>query len=283
MRQLSDRVSGFKKCIGQIEATTSPRAYPGHLTPLPSRGGGNLIIRVFQGVGTLIPVCQGWGIGTAPSISCEISGVVSYHGGRGVRGFSWKRLCLCGQLVTRKGLALKQALYRIWRYLFLNILIFLDSGYEYMSVLSCVYNEIQYLLPAIQHNNRKLNIGQLLWRAASEQVGCFFLWIALYVAWHTKKIWAFSHLVAAIFAALYENFVRSKYAISVSQFLLYWMQIICCIYKDFDGQLKAFLPSFGHLCACEMSSGWGHLITWTDPGVGHLNGILARVGGEFEQ
>ena len=28
-----------------------PRAYPGHLTPLPSREGGNLIIRVFQGVG----------------------------------------------------------------------------------------------------------------------------------------------------------------------------------------------------------------------------------------
>ena len=33
-----------------------PRAYPGHLTPLPSRGGGNLIIRVFQGVGNLIPM-----------------------------------------------------------------------------------------------------------------------------------------------------------------------------------------------------------------------------------
>ena len=30
-----------------------PRAYPGHLTPLPSRGGGNLIIKVFQGVGNL--------------------------------------------------------------------------------------------------------------------------------------------------------------------------------------------------------------------------------------
>ena len=29
----------------------------------------------------------------------------------GVRGFSWKRLCFCGQLVTRKGL--KQALCRI--------------------------------------------------------------------------------------------------------------------------------------------------------------------------
>ena len=33
-----------------------PRAYPGHLTPLPFRGGGNLIIRVFQGVGNLIPM-----------------------------------------------------------------------------------------------------------------------------------------------------------------------------------------------------------------------------------
>ena len=33
-----------------------PRAYPGHLTPLPSRGGGNLIIKVFPGVGNLIPM-----------------------------------------------------------------------------------------------------------------------------------------------------------------------------------------------------------------------------------
>ena len=47
----------YHLCIGQIEASTClPRAYPGHLTPLPSRGGGNLIIRVFQGVGNLIPM-----------------------------------------------------------------------------------------------------------------------------------------------------------------------------------------------------------------------------------
>ena len=46
-------------------------------------------------------------------------------------------------------------------------------------------------------------------------------------------------------------------------------------------QLKAFPPSFCHFCACEMSPGWGHLITWMDPGVGHLNGILARVGGNL--
>ena len=40
-----------------IEASTSPPpAYPEHLTPLPSRGGGNLIIRVFQGVENLIPM-----------------------------------------------------------------------------------------------------------------------------------------------------------------------------------------------------------------------------------
>ena len=62
---------------------------------------------------------RGWEIWTKASVSCEISGRFCYHGGRGVRGFSWKRLCLCGQLVTRKGL--KPALCRIWRYLNFNI------------------------------------------------------------------------------------------------------------------------------------------------------------------
>ena len=71
-------------------------------------------------------------------------------------------------------------------------------------------------------------------------------------------------LVAAISATLQETFVRTKYAYSGSQFLLYWMPIICCIYKDFVRQLKAFFPSFCHSCACEMSPGWGHLIPeWT--------------------
>ena len=51
----------------------------------------------------------------------------------------------------------------------------------------------------------------------------------------------------------------------------------CYIYKDFVQQLKVFPPSFCHFCACEMSPGWGHLITWMDPSVGHLNIILARV------
>ena len=55
----------------------------------------------------------------------------------------------------------------------------------------------------------------------------------------------------------------------------------CYIYKDFVRQLKAFLPSFCHFCACEMSPGWGHLITRMDPSVGHLSDILARVGGNL--
>ena len=38
-------------CPGQIETSTSPRAYPKHLTPLPSRGEGNLMIIVFRGWG----------------------------------------------------------------------------------------------------------------------------------------------------------------------------------------------------------------------------------------
>ena len=58
-------------------------------------------------------------------------------------------------------------------------------------------------------------------------------------------------------------------------------KLFAYLYKDFVRQLKAFLPSFYHLCACEMSPGWGHLITWMDPSVGHLNGILAQVGGSL--
>ena len=61
-----------------------------------------------------------------------------------------------------------------------------------------------------------------------------------------------------------------------------WLTVFlsfCYIYKDFVRQLKVFPPSFCLFCACEMFPGWGHLITWMDPSVGHLNGIFARVGG----
>ena len=89
-----------------------------------------------------------------------------------------------------------------------------------------------------------------------------------------RTLWAFSDLVAAISAALHETFALSKYANSVSQF--------CYIYKGFVRQLKAFPPSLCQFCACETSPGWEHLITWMDPRVGHLNGFLARVGGNLD-
>ena len=58
-------------------------------------------------------------------------------------------------------------------------------------------------------------------------------------------------------------------------------KLFAYLYKDLFWQLKAFLPSFCHLCACETSPGWGHLITWMDPSVRHVNGILAQVGGSL--
>ena len=81
--------------------------------------------------------------------------------------------------------------------------------------------------------------GQLLWPTASMLInkvsddacqwnghdvvtsigGIFF--IERFVCCMTKVSWAFSDLAAAISATLHENFVRSKYANSVSQFLLY--------------------------------------------------------------
>ena len=69
-------------------------------------------------------------------------------------------------------------------------------------------------------------------------------------------------LVAAISAALssHEKFVHCEFAYSVCQFLLYWMRIICCIYKDFVRQMKAFFTSLCHSCACEMSHGFDQYI-----------------------
>ena len=92
----------------------------------------------------------------------------------------------------------------------------------------------------IQYNNKKVNRGQLLWPAACMLInkvsddacqwichdvvisigGIFLKERFVIVALHTKKLWAFSNLVAAISAALHETFIRSKYVNSVSQFLL---------------------------------------------------------------
>ena len=79
-------------------------------------------------------------------------GVASYHGERGVKWFSWKRLCLCGRLVTRKGL--KQALCRIWRYL--NFKIF-SIGFR-LWIYECIKLCLRWntmTIPAIKYNNKK--------------------------------------------------------------------------------------------------------------------------------
>ena len=49
-----------------------PRAYPGHLTPLPSRGRREFDYQSLP---------RGGEFELSPPISCEISGVVSYHEG----------------------------------------------------------------------------------------------------------------------------------------------------------------------------------------------------------
>ena len=155
---------------------------------------------------------------------------------RGVRGFSWKRLCLWGKLVMRKGL--QQALCRIWRYLNFKIFNFGFRLWIYECIKLCLqWNTIP--IPAIQFNNKNPNIGQLLWPVASVlinkvsddagqwnghdiviSIGRIFF-IEHFVCCMTKKSWAFSDLVVAISAALLETFVRCKYANSVSQFLFY--------------------------------------------------------------
>ena len=102
-----------------------------------------------------------------------------------------------------------------------------------------------------------------------------------YVAWHTKKIWAFSDLVEAISTALHENFVRSKYANSVSQFLLYWMQIICCIYKGSFDNWRRFCRPFAIYVPVKCPQGGGiwspeRTLVW-----GIWMGTLAWVGGDL--
>ena len=78
--------------------------------------------------------------------------------GRGVRGFSWKRLCLCGQLVTRKGL--KQALCRIWRYLNFNIFNIGFRLWIYECIKLCLqWNTIPF--SGDSSNNSCISIGEI--------------------------------------------------------------------------------------------------------------------------
>ena len=110
----------------------------------------------------------------------------------------------------------------------------------------------------------------------------------------THSIW--QNAVLVISAALHESFVRIKHFHSVSQFLLYWMRIICCIYKLFVRPLKAFATvplcvrvklqiHFAQiLCGVVAPDsrilGFDHL-KWTCDGT--FEGLLARGDREFKQ
>ena len=80
-------------------------------------------------------------------------------------------------------------------------------------------------------------------------VGGIFLYNALYVAWQTKKNWAFSVLLAAISAALHESFVRRKYSYGVSRFYYIEYELFAVFIKvSFNKWRRFFRPSVPVKC-----------------------------------
>ena len=146
-----------------IEASTSlpsprPRAYPRHLAPLPSRGGGNLIIRIFKEVGNLIPVCliRGGEFELHPRFHVESLARWAFMGDAVLDDFRGKDCAFVANWL--------QGLCRIWRYLNFNIFNIGFRLWIYECIKLCLqWNTIPIL--AIQYNNKKLNRGQLLWPA----------------------------------------------------------------------------------------------------------------------
>ena len=97
--------------------TPPPRAYPGQLTSVAAREGGNLMNLVFPGEGYLITTHRGWGIWSLASISCCAAliprGVIN-HGGDKPWCIQSERYPIRGGLAEKQRLA--QALLCIWRY-----------------------------------------------------------------------------------------------------------------------------------------------------------------------
>ena len=94
-----------------------PRAYPGHLTPLPSRGagGGNLIIRVFQGVGIWSPCFRGGEFELHPQFHVKSLAWQAVMGDAVLEDFRGKDCAFVANWF--------RGLCRIWRYLNFNIFI----------------------------------------------------------------------------------------------------------------------------------------------------------------
>ena len=90
-----------------------PGHTPGHLTPLPSRGGGNLIIRVFQGVGNLIPMRWDEEFELHPRFHVKPLAWRAVMGDVVLEDFRGKDFAFMANWL--------QGLCRIWRYLNFNI------------------------------------------------------------------------------------------------------------------------------------------------------------------
>ena len=115
-------------CIGQIKASTSPLGIPRAFDTFAFPGRREFDYQSLPGGGEFDPHALGVG-----NLNCTLDIMWNLWRGELSWGMRWKRLCLCGQLDTRKGL--KQALCRIWRYLNFNI----------FNVWFRLCNEIQYL------------------------------------------------------------------------------------------------------------------------------------------
>ena len=100
----------------RLQHAPPPPGIPRAFDTFAVLGRRNLITRVFQGVGNLIPMLLGWGIWTAPSISREIFGVASYHRGRGIRGFCGKDCVFVANWLRGKGLKKLCAVFEVFKF-----------------------------------------------------------------------------------------------------------------------------------------------------------------------
>ena len=110
----------------------------------------------------------------------------------------------------------------------------------------------------------------------------FFLLIALYVAWYTRKSWAFSDLTASISAA---NSTRFLFVVNTLTVFLSFCYIECELFALF---IKILFDNWRRFCClsvvyvpvkCPRGGGiWSAVWTLVR---GIVNGILAQVGGNL--
>ena len=161
LQYLRHKSSKTQLCIGQIEPSTSLRGIPRAFDTFAVPGRREFDYQRVPGGGEFYSHAYGVGVKTVASISCEIS--VRFACGE----LSWRTQCwriFVEKIDWLPGKGLNK-LCAVFEGIWILIFLILDSGFEYMNVLSCVYNETGDSI-------NKLNRGQLhvLWRAACMSV-----------------------------------------------------------------------------------------------------------------